>query len=639
MYATTRKNIDWIEDLLEWCEGAPNRQAGSARQALKHACRLRGIPTDKQGTEELHEAIYKRYAELDISKLPKPSRSYKAPELHSSSELCGLGDRLLEELLKIHEAPNRRDKALLSNFRKGCEENQSEADLEVEKERLLSKIVDWELRLLDNLEEMAKNTLSTPKEKTPYMRTRSKVSLTPSPRKVVESDSEEEDSEEEDLEEESEHAVNGLLAVGFSSTDGTTMVQVLWADGSNTWEPLSTMQLQEDFQERLSALWKEAGVGKKNRVVITPPGEPIPCHTERGLWRENLPFSKVKSSKNNTYNSPPQDMANILGTLIFSISDLSNLDMPGWKLGAERTTTLTSGLVVGYRSLGEDDQGFELMQTMFPYSARYLSQEDFEEIPVVSTLRDCIESHQEDPTEVLFRLSNPEGKKVYSLEDSSSWPKLAVDKKLRSLLPNTIYEDEELLWVDPRVSRTQMLNEAASKSQTHVSLKKRKTMKTVEDLPSDRQPNVTVTQNHRKSPSEAPDPHPRVLEKLTQDLEKILPNDSYVIEQYRADIATEAAKIRTLAALVLNSNTNFSMSDKSNRSFPQMLGTDKSLEAVNPVTGTKDYTPKTTLSERVRDLDQVPARQTVVVGNPCGKICVGCEAKVFERYIKGLPTP
>ena len=156
MYATTRKNIDWIEDLLEWCEGAPNRQAGSARQALKHACMLRGIPTEHKDTEELQEAIYKRYAEPDTSKLP---RSYKAPELHSSSELCGLGDRLLEELLKIHEAPNRRDKALLSNFRKGCEENQSEADLEVEKERLLSKIVDWELRLLDNLEEMAKNTL------------------------------------------------------------------------------------------------------------------------------------------------------------------------------------------------------------------------------------------------------------------------------------------------------------------------------------------------------------------------------------------------------------------------------------------------------------------------------------------------
>jgi hypothetical protein len=70
-----------------------------------------------------------------------------------------------------------------------------------------------------------------------------------------------------------------------------------------------------------------------------------------------------------------------------------------------------------------------------------------------------------------------------------------------------------------------------------------------------------------------------------------------------------------------------------------MLGADKSLEAVNPVTGTKDYTAKTTLAERVRDLDQVPARQTVVVGNPCGKICVGCEAKVFEKYIKGLPTP
>jgi hypothetical protein len=176
---------------------------------------LRGIPTDKKSPEELHEAIYKRYAELDISKLPKPSRSYKAPELHSSSELCSLGDRLLEELGKMHEAPNKKDKALLANFRKGYEENQSEADLEVEKESLLSKIVEWELRLLDNLDEMAKATLSTPKARTSYMLTRSKVLGTPSPRKVVESDSEEEDSEEEDLEEESEHAVNGLLAVGF----------------------------------------------------------------------------------------------------------------------------------------------------------------------------------------------------------------------------------------------------------------------------------------------------------------------------------------------------------------------------------------------------------------------------------------
>jgi hypothetical protein len=92
MYANTRKNIDWIEELVAWCKEAPDRQAGSARQALKHACMLRGIPTDKQDTGELHEAIYKRYAELDTSKLPKPSRSYKAPELHASSELCSLGD-------------------------------------------------------------------------------------------------------------------------------------------------------------------------------------------------------------------------------------------------------------------------------------------------------------------------------------------------------------------------------------------------------------------------------------------------------------------------------------------------------------------------------------------------------------------
>jgi hypothetical protein len=355
------------------------------------------------------------------------------------------------------------------------------------------------------------------------------------------------------------------------------MVQVLWADGTNTWEPLSTMQLQEDYQERLLALWKEAGVGKKNRIVITPPGESIPCHTERGLWRKNLPFSRVKSSKNNTYHSPPQDMANALGTLIFGVSELSNLDMPGWKLGKGKTTTLTSGLVVGYRSLGEDDQGFELMQTMFPYSARYLSQEDFEEIPVVNSLKDCIKRHQEDPTEVLFRLSNPEGKKVYSLEDSPSWPKLAVDKRLESLLPNTVYEDEELLWEDQKVSLTedgrkklkaeyfqwldmsdkddtpqargfykQMLNEAASKSQALVSSKKGKTLKAVEDLPPDRQPNVTVTQNHRESPSEAPDPHSGALERLRQDLVKVLPNSSDVIEQYRSDMEIDAARIRTL---------------------------------------------------------------------------------------------
>jgi tryptophanyl-tRNA synthetase len=53
------------------------------------------------------------------------------------------------------------------------------------------------------------------------------------------------------LEEESEHVVSDLLAVGFSPTDGTTLVQVLWDDGTNTWELLSTMQLQEDFQERI----------------------------------------------------------------------------------------------------------------------------------------------------------------------------------------------------------------------------------------------------------------------------------------------------------------------------------------------------------------------------------------------------
>jgi hypothetical protein len=154
-----------------------------------------------------------------------------------------------------------------------------------------------------------------------------------------------------------------------------------------------------------------------------------------------------------------------------------------------------------------------------------------------------------------------------------------------------------------------MLNEAASKSQTQVSSKKGKTLKAVEDPPSDRQPNVTVTQNHRESPSEAPDPHSGALERLRQDLVKVLPNSSDVIEQYRSDMEIDAARIRTLAALVLNSNTNYSMPDKSNhRSFPKMLGTEKSLEAVNPVTGTKDYTAKTTLAERVRDLDQVPAR-------------------------------
>lgn len=75
MYANTRKNIDWIEELVEWCKEAPDRQAGSARQALKHACMLREIPTEKKDNEELHEAIYKRYAELDVSKLPKLSRS------------------------------------------------------------------------------------------------------------------------------------------------------------------------------------------------------------------------------------------------------------------------------------------------------------------------------------------------------------------------------------------------------------------------------------------------------------------------------------------------------------------------------------------------------------------------------------
>jgi hypothetical protein len=105
----------------------------------------------------------------------------------------------LEELGKMHEAPNKKDKALLTNFRKGYEENQSEADLEVEKESLLSKIVEWELMLLDHLEKMTKDTLSTPKAKAPYKHTRSKGLVTPSPIKAVESDPDEEDSEEEDL--------------------------------------------------------------------------------------------------------------------------------------------------------------------------------------------------------------------------------------------------------------------------------------------------------------------------------------------------------------------------------------------------------------------------------------------------------
>ena len=67
-----------------------------------------------------------------------------------------IGDMLLEKLtcMKRHEAPNRKDRALLTNFRKRYEEEE-EADLEVEKESLLAKIVEWELMLLDNREGFA----------------------------------------------------------------------------------------------------------------------------------------------------------------------------------------------------------------------------------------------------------------------------------------------------------------------------------------------------------------------------------------------------------------------------------------------------------------------------------------------------
>ena len=86
-------------------------------------------------------------------------------------------------------------------------------------------------------------------------------------RVVLESDEEDKDSEDEDSEEGSEHAVEDLMSVGFNPLDGTPVAQVLWADGSNTWESLNTMQLQEAYQERLRLLWEEAGVGKKRMLL------------------------------------------------------------------------------------------------------------------------------------------------------------------------------------------------------------------------------------------------------------------------------------------------------------------------------------------------------------------------------------
>ena len=464
----TRKNIGWIEDLFKWCATAPERQAGSAKKILQQTCKLRGIPTAHKGyireAEDLKEAVYERYADLDTSRLPTVGRYYKAPELHSSTVLCGLGDMLLQELMKIHEAPNRRDKALLTNFKERCAGDQEEADLQAEKEILLAKIVEWELMLLDNPGLSTKETLSTPKREA--MHTRSKVSLTPSPRKVEVSEDEDEDSEDEDSEEGSEHAVEDLLSVGFNPLDGTPVTQVLWADGSNTWESLNSMRLQDAYQERLRLLWEEAGVGKKNRVVITPPGEPIPCHKERGFWRKHLPFSKLKSSKEKTYYPPPKEMASQLGTLIFSISKLSSKDMPGCKLGKKETRTIISEIIVGYRALDEENQGYEVMQTMFPHSARYLSQDDSKKLQVASNLADCFKRHEEDPTEVLFRVSNLEGERVYSLENSSTWPRAAVNEELQSLLPATPYEEDDMSWEDPSCSLTESGHKNRNQSTT-----------------------------------------------------------------------------------------------------------------------------------------------------------------------------
>ena len=188
----------------------------------------------------------------------------------------------------------------------------------------------------------------------------------------------------------------------------------------------------------------------------------------------------------------------------------------------------------------------------------------------------------------------------------------------------------------------EFLDEAATASHLQIPSRQERIRKEVADplLPRSLDETATKVRKRNLSPQDniLTDTPSYPLTGLAQALTRVLPNSGNVIERYQADIEKQAAKVKTLTALVLNSGTNVTMPDK-DRGFPPIPGTEKGFEYTNPGTGMPEYTSKTSLVKRFADLDQVPIQQSVVVGNPCAKICVSCNTEVFEKHIKKLPAP
>ena len=557
---------------------------------------------------------------LETDLLPTASRSYKSPETLAPAMLCKLAGMLVERRAELGMVQDKRGEALIPALLSMVQGGHSDTDLQQAKLPLLSQALMWENQIMgtsgvaQSVEPVSGGIRVQP------MRSvrRNDTAGTPSPRKTQpseESDSEGSESSEEGSDQ-ADHVYDSLKQVGFNSEDGSPMVEVGWADGTDSWQPEETLCLQGDSGEILAELWRAAGLGKKSKVVITPPGEPILCHTSRGRWRDHLPFAQKMSSKENHFRPPPKDMSSRLGTLLFRWSKLSSSEMPGWSLNEKKLTeALISQIIVGYRALDEETPGFEVMQTMFPFEATFLSLADAKKLTEVGSLKDCFVHHEKNPSQNMFRIANPEGQKIYSLMDSASWPRVAVNKELRSLLPSSVFspegspsEEEELL--------SQLQDELQD-----VSLKARSF-------------DPSLNRNEQRDPSQLAD----ILNVLVPGCNP----GSSVLSACRDEIADRQKRLETLRVAVLCSNENSTMPDKKRGPYlapiPEM-GTGG--EFLNPATGSPDYNSRTTLAERLADLEKVPnydRQEESNTGDPGSRLCISCNEVTLTEHINSLPA-
>ena len=637
----TNKKARWkpfMTAFNEWCSDAPRRsEGGSPAGIMAEACRKRGIIASRnQSLNKMTDSLMEKYGDMHVGYLPFLGQKYKMPEMLPAVSLCGYADSLIEQLQALAIKVPRTETALISQLRKIIkQEDMAEVDATLEAKPLLQQVILWEFMYLGS---GLKLQLQSPEEKRKI--TSKKVTQASTPlRKPPSTPPKSQDSEEEEdtalevssddegsldtEEEEEEHEWKSITDVNFDPDDGSTIVEVEWHKGVRTWEPESEFTDQAAAKQ-IAQVWEEVVEerSKKGKTVRTPPSEsPIQELPLHGRWRVNTPFAEKATSKTGDYILPPVEMSTLLGTVLWRISSTSATEKPGWRISANHSSLVLEPMIIyGYRSLTPKEHGFELLATIPPRQASFISWEEAAQITEVTSLKSCFRHHKKNK-ENMFKLKGLEGKKVYSLSETTDWPDIAVNNTLEEVHPlSGSHEQEEESTTD-----SDSEEEEEEMQLGNITAKPRRTPETFQSKVK-----ASKTKRTEVRPNKTQDANIGLTEKFKGMGIKTL-----------QDYSTTASLVRqNLAALVVNAMTNAEKDDKTKKLqvIPEAV---RGVESLNPETG-EVYTKRTPFSEKINAANRVGNDLETGEDGDAGcnsrRICLTCNHPTFKEHLSKIPN-